>query len=73
MRQIEIPRTVIELATSTRPQGRNVAVAVKLDWPELQLTELERVANALAIARGERPRFPDRSIVQVLIPVVVPR
>lgn len=65
MRRITIPEATVELAASTELKGRSVIVPVKLDWPELQLTHDQIVANAVARAEGLPDPHPDLSIVSI--------
>jgi hypothetical protein len=51
-----------------RPRlGARTLYPVKVDWPELQLTENQIVANAFARANGEDVPFPDQSIFTVSV------
>lgn len=70
MRTIRIPADDIRLATQS--PGRCVVVPVKVDWPELQLTEAQIVQNALAFAEGKPRPFPDRSVFQVELETPAP-
>ena len=47
--------------------GVRVVVPVKVDWPELQLTEDQVMANAVASVSGADLPYPDRSIFAVEI------
>jgi hypothetical protein len=53
-----------------KPLGTCVEFAVAVDWPELQLTEEQIVANAIACANGQRDPYPDLSIFTVRVPYV---
>lgn len=50
--------------------GRSLIVPVCVDWPELRLTEEQMLANAVAIANGQPPPFPDPSIFDIELPYV---
>lgn len=47
--------------------GARAVIPVKVDWPELRLTENQIVANAIARAAGGDHPFPDRSFIEVII------
>lgn len=69
MREITLPdRATFRRAFQNSP-GRWLAVPVKVDWPELQLTEEHVMANALADAVGAERPFPDHSYILVKIPL----
>lgn len=76
MRTIDVPYAMIRAAvqlTSDAPTGGNCVVfPVKVDWPELQLTEDQMLANAAARACGQPPPHEDRSIFTVRLPLVFP-
>lgn len=48
--------------------GRCAVVVVKVGWRELQLTEQQVLANAIALANGENTPFPDPSLIEVEVP-----
>ena len=48
--------------------GQWLSVHVRVDWPELQLTDEQILANGLARAEGKQEPYPDNSIFRVLIP-----
>lgn len=70
MRTITIPADVIRRALNGPIQGTHLEFAVAVDWPELRLTEEQIIANAIALANGERSPYPDHSIFSVTIPYV---
>lgn len=49
-------------------EGRSAVVPVKVTWLELQLTDGQIRANAMARAKGYDDPFPDRSVFDVVIP-----
>lgn len=63
VRRIELPR----IDWSTVP-GAAIEIPVKVDWPELQLTEDQIAANAAAWWRQEDEPYSDHSIFSVVIP-----
>lgn len=48
-------------------EGTCVVVPVKVGWPELQLTEEQKLANAIARANDAEPPYPDLSMIEVRI------
>lgn len=72
MRTITIPGGVAVRALRGPVDGVCLEVPVKVDWPELQLTEEQVVANAVAVACGQPAPFPDLSIFSVRVPFVAP-
>lgn len=53
MRTITVPAHVLGRAI-----GTCLEFAVAVDWPELQLTEAQQIANAIAMASGRVPWLP---------------
>jgi hypothetical protein len=47
--------------------GARAAIPVMVDWPELRLTEEQVLANAWALAYGERTPYPDHSMFVIEI------
>lgn len=47
--------------------GQEATIPVKVDWPELQLTEEQLLQNSVARANDQDPPFPDLSIFNVRI------
>ena len=47
--------------------GVAAIIPVKVDWPELRLTDDQIVANAVAMADGADPPFPDHSFFTVRV------
>lgn len=74
MRRIIIPHDAMLAATapigSQHYDGTHVLLPVQVDWPELQLTDAQKMANIVALANGRRTPFPDPSIFHVQIPRV---
>jgi hypothetical protein len=68
MRRITIPLAVVQHAVAVEGPGAAVEFAVKVNWPELQLTENQQMANTLARVSGSPEPFPDHSIFSVVIP-----
>jgi hypothetical protein len=63
MREIVLP--IVERSELV---GCYRAFAVKVDWPELQLTEEQLWQNAVARGFGDPEPFPDPSIFVVKVP-----
>lgn len=53
--------------TTNALTGRRLIIPVKVDWPELRLTESQRITNALCESVGKDPIFPDRSFITVTL------
>ena len=70
MRRITIPSEWIHRAIDPTTPGSHILGPVRVDWPELQLTEEQIVANAVALAYGQRSPYPDLAIFGVEIPRV---
>jgi hypothetical protein len=68
MRTITIPLAVLRRAVDGPFLGTHIEFSVCVDWPELQLTEDQIVANAVAWAAGQEPPYPDHSIFMVSVP-----
>lgn len=68
MRSIAIPIEVLARAAHGPVAGTCLEFAVAVDWPELQLTEAQMIANAIALANGQRDPYPDLSIFSVTVP-----
>lgn len=47
--------------------GRRAVIPVKVDWPELRLTEHQLVVNAFANAYDLEPPYPDNTFFDVVI------
>jgi hypothetical protein len=63
---ITVPRAVINRAANgPMGGGRVLEFAVVLDIPELRLTEEQIMANAVALANGQRDVWPDRQIFSI--------
>jgi len=61
MRRVTIPQWL------ANPVGRYLVVPVRVDWPELRLTEDQVMANAVACAAGQAPPFPDPASFDVAL------
>lgn len=68
MRRIRLPDGILDAALKDGPLGRSLVVPVRVDWPELQLTEAQIVANAVARANGQPAPHPE-PIITVEIPL----
>ena len=68
MSQIVIPRDLWERLGDRINMGCSVTIPVKVDWPELRLTEGQMMANAVAMSAGHARPYPDKSIFNVVIP-----
>ena len=66
MRSIKIPFNQVK-EWMDHPVGAAGCFIVLVDWPELQLTEDQRLANAVARVDGNAEPFEDKSIFQVEI------
>ncbi len=73
MRTIHIPEKAIRRLLDGPITGTVLSVPVAVNWPELQLTEEQIMANAWAAAWGKPFPYPDRSIFAVDLPFVLPR
>lgn len=47
--------------------GNTAIVPVKLDWPELRLTNHQMLENAYAVADGREAPHPDPSYVEIVL------
>lgn len=66
MRTIKIPlETVVKWVN--HPVGTAFSTPVKVDWPELNLTEEQILANSIARVNGLEEPYPDNSIFCVEI------
>lgn len=48
--------------------GHSVCHPVHVNWPELQLTEAQMMANALAASAGLDVPYPDPALIDLIIP-----
>jgi hypothetical protein len=46
-------------------EGTALVIPVKVDWPELQLSEAQHVANAFASVAGRPTPYPDLTVFSV--------
>ena len=65
-------RTIYLLQSATQrllgqPTGRWLAVPVKVDWPELQLTEEQMVENGVSLSTGRGRMHEDLSVFDVCL------
>ena len=51
----------------TNNHGMNICFPVRVNWPELRLSEAQIVANSFAIAYGQERPYPDNSLFNVKI------
>lgn len=74
MRRIVIPHEAMLKATAPITgcayEGTHVLLPVRVDWPELRLTEEQILANAAALAFGKEQPYPNNQIFFVQIPRV---
>jgi hypothetical protein len=70
---IRVPQECVDLAAHGPVSGVGVQVLVQVDWPELQLTDDQILANALATVACEPQPYPDPSLFMVELPFAVPR
>lgn len=63
MRKIEITYS----ESISKHPGKSVSIPVKVDWPELRLTQDQVMANAVADADGEERPYPDNSYIEIVI------
>jgi hypothetical protein len=70
MRVIVIPAEAIKATRNGSPHipGAYVVVPVKVDWPELRLTESQIIENAVALANGQPEPHDDNSVFLVQLP-----
>lgn len=59
------------LALFNQTEGPFVDIPVSVDWSELQLTNEQRMVNALAALEEKKQPFPDPSVFILRIPIVV--
>ena len=71
MRIIRIPEKLIAAAMAGPIQGTCVQLPVAVDWSELQLTEGQIWANAIAKAWGKEQPYPDHSIFLLEMPYIL--
>ncbi|KKN42475.1 hypothetical protein LCGC14_0712850 [marine sediment metagenome] len=64
MRTIRLPAKVLQ---EYEWKGRYSVCTVKVDWPELQLTDDQIVANAHAMLYGQERPHPDLSLISIEI------
>ncbi|MCU0521434.1 MAG: hypothetical protein MUF84_12160 [Anaerolineae bacterium] len=63
MRQVRLP-----LLKDVPEGGAYVAVPVLVNWPELEPTEEQMMANMVARVMGREEPYPDHRFFTVLIP-----
>ncbi len=52
-------------------QGVAAVIPVKVDWPELRLTEEQMLVNSMALCVGWEAPYPDRSFIDVIVPLPI--
>lgn len=72
MRSITVPEQIIASAVRGDWSGAALYFPVEVDWPELRLTEAQRIANIGARLRGEPPPHDDNSVFAVVLPRIIP-
>jgi hypothetical protein len=65
-REITLPASIW---THKYQGGHSLCVPVRVDWPEVQLTEEQSFANAIARAFGGDPPYPDHAFINVIVPI----
>lgn len=65
MRKIVIPADVMQQVIDC-DHGRRTCLPVKLNWPELQLTDDQVLANAVATANRQPEPYPDQSYIELV-------
>lgn len=70
MRIIRVPAQAIRQAAYGPISGSVIQAAVCVNWPELQLTETQIIANVMARLDGHPQPFPDHSIFAIELPYV---
>lgn len=65
MRKITVPSNVMQQVLDCKG-GARVCLPVKLNWPEVQLTDEQVLSNALAVAAKEPQPFPDLSYIELV-------
>ena len=66
-RTITLPQAFADALVQT-PAGRMLEIPVEVNWPELQLSERQILANALARSAGQIAPYPDPSIFSIRVP-----
>lgn len=66
-RTITVGAKMVEMAARGEFSGVRLVFPVQVDWPELQLTESQMLTNVAALANGQEPPFPDRSVFMVVV------
>ena len=72
LRTLKIPADILRKMHTEPILGRAVVFPVHVDWPELQLTEGQILANAAWLAcggHGDKP-FPDPALFSIEIPYI---
>lgn len=68
MLTIKIPKHITNRLVNGPRVGRHLVCVLDLGWPELRLTEEQILANAVAIAYGDEPPFPNKNLVALELP-----
>lgn len=66
MKAIELNESRV-LDALERGEGAYLVFPAKVDWPELQLTEGQMLANAFAHAYGQPAPYDDPSFIEIRI------
>jgi len=66
MRKVKIPLSKVKEWVNS-PSGVSLVIPVLVNWPELQLTEEQRLENAIALVNGEREPHEDNALFEVEI------
>lgn len=72
MRTIKVPVSLVERAAYGPVEGYCLEFAVQVDWPELQLTEEQMLANTIAQLDGHVAPYPNHSVFSVRVPYLTP-
>lgn len=65
MKTIIIPADVMQRIIDCNI-GRRTVQPCKVNWPELQLTEEQVLANAIAHSKGHGDMYPDPSYIELV-------
>ena len=71
-RVICLPESAIRQSAFGPYEGRCLRVPVKVDWPELRLTDDQIFANSIAKLDGQPLPYPDNSIFDIELLYLVP-
>lgn len=65
MREIVIPRKILDEALRAHESGFALSYPVHVNWPELQLTDNQVISNAAATAAGLVAPYDDNSVFTI--------